>query len=110
MSNCVFCKIINNEIKAEKVYEDEDIVAVKDINPQAPYHILIITKKHIPTILDLEDEKIMVSIFNGIKQVSKILNLNSFRVVNNCGPDAFQTIYHLHIHILGGRKFSWPPG
>ncbi len=110
MNDCVFCKIINGEIKADKVYENDKVIAIKDINPQAPYHILIIPKKHIPTILDLDDIEIINAIFSSIKEVAKILNLASFRLVNNCGPDAFQTIYHLHIHLLGGRKFSWPPG
>ncbi len=110
MRDCVFCKIINGEIKADKVYEDDKVIAIRDINPQAPHHILIIPKEHIPTILELEDVEIMNAIFGSIKKVAKILNLNSFRLVSNCGPDAFQTIYHLHIHLLGGRKFSWPPG
>ncbi|MCS7244931.1 MAG: HIT domain-containing protein [candidate division WOR-3 bacterium] len=109
MNGCVFCKIIKGEIKSEIVFEDRDTIAIKDINPQAPVHILVIPKLHIPTIVDI-DEKTSTSIFNAIKEVSKILNLNSFRVVNNFGPDALQTIYHVHFHILAGRKFSWPPG
>jgi histidine triad (HIT) family protein len=103
MSDCIFCKIINKEISSEIIYED-------DINPQAPYHILIIPKKHIPTILELNDSEIMKGIFETIKKVSEKLNLKSFRIVNNVGPDALQSIYHVHFHLLGGRKFSWPPG
>ncbi len=110
MNDCVFCKIINKEINSEIVYEDDISIAIKDINPQAPYHILIIPKKHIPTILELDDSEIMKGIFETIRKVSEKLNLKSFRIVNNVGPDALQSIYHVHFHLLGGRKFSWPPG
>lgn len=109
MNNCIFCRIIKKEVKSEIVYEDENTIAIRDIYPQAPIHILVIPKTHIPTIVEI-DEKTSISIFNAIKEVSRLLNLSSFRVVNNFGPDAFQTIYHVHFHILAGRKFSWPPG
>jgi histidine triad (HIT) family protein len=110
MNDCIFCKIINKEISSEIIYEDDICIAIKDINPQAPYHILIIPKKHIPTILELNDSEIMKGIFETIKKVSEKLNLKSFRIVNNFGPDALQSIYHVHFHLLAGRKFSWPPG
>jgi len=110
MNDCIFCKIINKEIGSEIIYEDDISIAIKDINPQAPYHILIIPKKHIPTILELNDTEILKGIFETIKKVSEKLNLKSFRIVNNVGPDALQSIYHVHFHLLGGRKFSWPPG
>ena len=110
MIDCIFCKIVRKEISSDIIYEDDISIAIKDINPQAPHHILIIPKKHIPTILELNDSEIMKGIFETIKKVSEKLNLKSFRIVNNVGPDALQSIYHVHFHLLGGRKFSWPPG
>lgn len=109
MKDCIFCKIIKGEIPSQKVYEDEDILAFKDINPLAPVHILVIPKKHIETTNDLEevDELIIGKIFTIIKKLAKENNLeNGYRVVNNCGEDGGQEVKHLHFHLLGGRKLG----
>ena len=109
MEDCIFCKIIKGEIPSQKVYEDEDILAFKDINPLAPVHILVIPKKHIETTNDLEqsDEPTIGRIFTIIKKLAKENNLeNGYRVVNNCGEDGGQEVKHLHFHLLGGRKLG----
>ncbi len=112
--NCIFCKIINKEMKAEFVYEDEDIVAIKDINPQAPVHILIIPKKHISTLNDIteEDDILIGKMHRVAKELAESFNISKdgYRVVFNCGPLAGQSVYHIHLHLLGGRPFRWPPG
>lgn len=109
MEECIFCKIVNGEIPSDKVYEDDEILAFKDINPVAPVHILIIPKKHIATTDDLEecDEKIIGKIFTVIKKLAKENNLeNGYRIVNNCKEDGGQEVKHLHFHLLGGRKLG----
>jgi histidine triad (HIT) family protein len=114
MSDCLFCKIINREISADIVYEDDDILAFSDINPQAPQHILIIPKKHIAKASDLEEEEsyIMSKMLIAANRIAKEKDLleNGYRIVLNCGKDAGQEIFHIHLHLLGGRKFTWPPG
>ena len=110
MDNCVFCKIINGEIPSEKVYEDEEILAFKDINPAAPVHILIIPKKHIESLLDIkeEDERIVAKIYKVINKIAQEIGLekDGFRVIVNCGKDAGQEVMHLHFHLLGGKKLG----
>ncbi|RKO68075.1 histidine triad nucleotide-binding protein [Desulfofundulus salinus] len=114
MQDCVFCKIVKKEIPAEIVYEDEHVMAFKDIHPAAPVHILLIPKKHISTFFDLTDED--VSIIGRVQlaaaRVAKQLNLEEkgFRLVSNCKEDAGQLIFHIHYHLLGGRALQWPPG
>ena len=106
--DCVFCKIISGEIKSEKVYEDEDFVVIKDIKPVAPVHDLIIYKKHVPTIADLDDEDVkkFARLFEVVKKVVDLENLDSFRLVNNNGRESGQEIDHIHFHIIGGRKLG----
>ena len=106
METCIFCKIIKNEIPSSKVYENDDILAFKDINPQAPVHIIVIPKKHIENILELNDESLLTKIHKAIKEIVKEQNLakQGFRLVTNTGEDACQTVKHLHFHILGGDK------
>lgn len=107
MENCLFCKIINGEIPSNRVYEDEEILAFKDIKPLAPVHILIIPKKHISSANDLkeEDEKVIGKIFTVINKLAKEFKLdNGYRIVNNCGKDGGQEVMHLHFHLLGGKK------
>ena len=109
MGDCIFCKIINGEIPSQKVYEDDEILAFKDINPLAPVHILVIPKKHIESAKDLteKDEKVIGKIFTVIKNLAKENNLeNGYRIVNNCGEDGGQEVKHLHFHLLGGRKLG----
>ncbi len=111
--DCIFCKIANGEIPSTKVYEDEKILAFKDLDPQAPVHILVIPKEHIKWALDITDENsaVIAHIFEKIPVIAKDQGLtDGFRVVNNCGESAGQTVHHIHFHLLGGRDFTWPPG
>ena len=107
MDNCVFCKIIKGEIPSEKVYEDEDVIAFKDINPVTPIHILVIPKKHIATLLDVteEDSHLIGKVFVAINKIAKQIGIeeNGFRIVANCGRDSGQEVMHIHFHILGGK-------
>ncbi|MGC9017598.1 MAG: histidine triad nucleotide-binding protein [Caldimicrobium sp.] len=112
--SCIFCKIANKEIPSNIVYEDEKVIAFHDINPQAPYHILVIPKKHLSTLLELEEEdkELIGHIYLVINKIAKDLGFaeRGFRVVVNCMEEAGQTIFHLHFHILAGRPMDWPPG
>ena len=109
MENCLFCKIIAGEIPSTKVYEDETILAFRDINPMAPTHILVIPKTHIPSVdgITAENSGVVAHIFETIPQIAAAEGLTGgYRVVSNCGPDAGQTVHHLHFHILGGRELT----
>lgn len=112
--NCLFCKIIEQKIPAKIVYEDDLVVAFEDINPKAPVHILIIPREHIPTINDLnpQHEILVGHLFMVAKKLAEKLNIaeSGYRTVINCNPDSGQEVYHIHLHLLGGRKFNWPPG
>ena len=114
MSDCVFCKIVSKEIPAEIVYEDDFVVAFKDLKPITPVHLLLITKKHIPTLLDIQDED--VEIMGRLQQAAKKIAREQgfadagFRLVSNCGRDAEQIVMHVHYHLLAGRPLNWPPG
>ncbi len=113
-SDCLFCKIINKEIESNIVYEDKDALAFKDIHPQAPVHILIIPKQHIEKISDLDEQKKnivsnLILTANSLARDNKI-DKQGYRLVFNCGPDAGQLVFHIHLHLLGGRKMAWPPG
>ena len=106
---CIFCKIIAGEIPSTKVYEDETVFAFRDINPQAPTHILVIPKTHIGSVAELtaENSAVVAHIFKVIPQIAKAEGLaNGYRVVSNCGPDARQSVQHLHFHILGGKEMT----
>lgn len=110
MENCIFCKIVKGEIPSEKVYEDENVLAFKDINPAAPIHVLIIPKKHIENILEIrkEDAQLLSEIFEAIKKVAEIVGVekDGFRIISNCGKDAGQEVMHLHFHLLAGGKLG----
>ncbi len=111
--NCLFCKIVKGEIPSNKVFENKDILAFSDVNPQAPVHILIIPKEHIPTIADISEAQAGLAgqLVLTAKQIAAEQGLESgFRLVFNCQKDAGQEVFHVHLHLLGGRKFSWPPG
>ena len=113
MSDCIFCKIANKEIPSNFVYEDEQIVCFHDLEPQAPVHVLIIPKKHIASLDDAgaEDAQLLGHILVKVKEIAEILGLeNGYRLVNNCGEDGMQTVKHIHFHLLGKRKMTWPPG
>ena len=110
----IFSKIINKEIKANIIYEDESVLAFEDVNPQAPIHILIIPKKEIKTAnhIEQDDAQLIGKLFLTAKNIAKKKNIdkNGYRLVMNCNDDGGQTVYHLHLHLIGGRKLSWPPG
>ena len=109
MSNCLFCKIIAGEIPSTKVYEDETVLAFRDIAPQAPTHILVIPKAHIGSVAEItaENSGVVAHIFEVIPAIAKAEGLeNGYRVVSNYGEDAGQTVHHLHFHILGGKKLA----
>ena len=109
MTDCLFCKIVAGDIPSTKVYEDETVLAFRDIAPMAPTHILVIPKTHIPSVAGVtaENSGVVAHIFEVIPQIAKAEGLeNGFRVVSNCGPDAGQTVNHLHFHILGGRQLT----
>ncbi|MDH7481363.1 MAG: histidine triad nucleotide-binding protein [Armatimonadota bacterium] len=114
MEGCIFCKIVQREIPAQVVYEDEAILAFKDVNPVAPVHVLIIPKEHIAGVLSLNQEhsEIIKGIWLVIPKLAQELGIadRGFRVVVNSGPAAGQSVPHLHFHLLGGRALSWPPG
>jgi histidine triad (HIT) family protein len=111
--DCIFCKIANGEIPATKVYEDDTVVAFNDLEPQAPTHILVIPKKHIASAADINEENsdVISHIFEVIAKIAKAQNMSEgFRVVNNCGDSAGQTVKHIHFHLMSGRAFTWPAG
>ena len=113
MSDCLFCKIVAGEIPADVVYRDENVVAFKDINPQAPVHLLVIPVKHIAKVTEPQaaDGEMLSSIYKTIRLLAEKFQLDKgFRIVTNCGDEGGQTVYHLHFHLLGQRKLDWPPG
>ncbi len=114
MTDCLFCKIISGEIDSKIIYEDEQVVAFKDIEPQAPIHYLIVPKKHISTLLDIsnEDKELIGHIYTIANQIAQKEGVaeDGFRVVSNCKEAGGQTVYHIHYHLLGGRNLQWPPG
>jgi len=114
MQDCLFCKIAAGIIPSTKVYEDETVYAFRDIDPQAPEHILLIPKKHIQSVLELEteDAQLIAHMFEAVKIITKELGIadDGFRIVFNTGTNGQQTVPHLHMHILGGRMLQWPPG
>lgn len=113
MSDCLFCKIVAGEIPSTKIYENEYVYAFKDISPQAPFHAIVIPKKHISSADEITpDNSIEIArVFEAIALISKQENLEKgYRVVNNCGSDGGQTVNHMHFHLLARRNLSWPPG
>lgn len=110
--DCLFCKIIQGEIPSNRVYEDEWVYAFYDIDPQAPTHFLVIPKAHIQSVSEIDESnsQVVAKVYEAIAKIARELNLDSYRVVSNCGEDAGQTVFHLHFHVLGGRSLAWPPG
>ena len=113
-SDCLFCKILAGDVPAELVYESNEAIAFRDINPQASSHVLIIPRQHIETINDLGpgDAALVGNLFLVAQQIAKDEGIaeNGYRVVMNCNSDAGQTVFHIHLHMLGGRRLNWPPG
>jgi len=112
--NCLFCKIAAGEIKADLLHRDEWHVAFRDANPQAPFHALLVPVKHISTLDDLANEegRLIGDILLSATRLARENDLvrGGYRLVWNCGPDAGQSVYHIHLHVLGGRRMAWPPG
>jgi histidine triad (HIT) family protein len=112
--NCIFCKIIEKKIPAKIIYEDDSVIAFEDVNPQAPVHALVVPKKHIPDIHSMTeaDRELIGHLFFAARKIGadKGLDAKGYRMVINNGPGAGQTVFHIHLHILSGRRFSWPPG
>lgn len=112
MSDCLFCKIINKEIDADIIYEDEQCLAFNDISPKAPTHILLIPKKHIATLNNANDSTLLGHLLTTTKDLAKEKGVSEdgYRVVINCNDHGGQEVYHLHLHLLAGRNLNWPPG
>jgi histidine triad (HIT) family protein len=113
LTDCIFCKIVRNELPSEKIYEDERALAFRDINPIAPVHVLVIPKEHIESLAEVKETQLeLLGHLHGVLgQVAKDLGLkDGYRVVINCGREGGQEVPHLHFHLLGGRKLTWPAG
>jgi histidine triad (HIT) family protein len=113
--NCIFCKIVNGEIPSDKVYEDEEILCFRDLEPQAPVHVLIVPKIHIVSLDGVEEnpehKELLGHLMAKVTVIAAQLGLtNGYRLICNCGHDGMQTVQHLHFHLLGGRVMGWPPG
>ncbi|ATY85465.1 histidine triad nucleotide-binding protein [Kyrpidia spormannii] len=113
-ADCIFCRIVQGESPARRVYENAHVVAFHDIAPQAPVHVLVIPRRHLASVLELGEEEVEIlkGIQGAIRRVAEETGVarTGFRVVTNCGRDGHQTVFHLHYHILGGRRLGWPPG
>lgn len=112
--SCLFCRIVAGEIPAKRVYEDDDLIAFEDINPQAPLHVLVIPRQHIATLndLDTDSDALVGSMVRRAAAIARDRGYDTrgYRTVFNSNADAGQTVFHIHLHVLGGRRFSWPPG
>lgn len=114
MKDCIFCRIASGEQPARIIYEDDDAVAFEDIAPQAPVHVLVIPRRHIPTALDLQpgDNALVGRLFQIAGRIARERGIDKrgYRLVMNCNSEAGQAVYHVHLHLLGGRRMTWPPG
>lgn len=112
MTDCLFCKMVAGDIKPDVVFEDENLLAFRDINPQAPVHILVIPKRHIATLNDLDDPLLAGQLMQAAVKLAEQegLSEDGYRTVFNCNRHGGQAVYHLHLHLLGGRPMHWPPG
>lgn len=114
MSDCIFCKIASGDIPGDIVYQDDRVIAVNDIDPKAPVHILIMPKTHIPSLNEIDDSNkdIMAHILTVAANLAKTKGVaeKGYRIVNNCGVQGGQSVEHIHFHLLGGRSLTWPPG
>jgi histidine triad (HIT) family protein len=112
--DCIFCRIVDGRSAARFVYQDEDVVAIEDLSPKAPRHYLIIPRLHVPTVMDLGEAPphLSVAILKAARRIARAEGFadDGFRLVFNCNRDGGQTVWHLHLHLLAGRHFSWPPG
>lgn len=113
-ADCLFCKMVSGAIKPDKVYEDAELLAFRDINPQAPVHVLIVPKQHIATLNEMEPSHgaLIGKLYLAARQIARSLGVadSGYRTVINCNADAGQSVFHVHLHLLGGRVMHWPPG
>lgn len=109
-SDCIFCKIANKEINTNLIYEDENVVAFNDLNPQAPVHFLVIPKKHYSSMNEIDSDNAFGEIFSAVAKITKKLGIKEYRTVVNTGASAGQTVFHIHVHVMSGREFGWPAG
>jgi len=111
---CLFCKIVAKQVPAKVLFEDDELLAFHDINPGAPTHVLVIPKRHVVSLLDAEpaDEALLGKLLRAARRVAETTGIaeSGFRAVVNTGPDAGQSVFHIHVHVLGGRPMAWPPG
>lgn len=111
--DCLFCRIVAGEVPSDRVYEDDEVIAFRDINPRAPTHVLVIPRRHVPDVHALTDAdgELLARLFGAVRRIADDAGLGQgYRVVTNVGPEAGQSVFHLHLHLLGGRSMSWPPG
>lgn len=113
-ADCLFCRIVAGEIPADVVFEDETVIAFRDINPRAPTHVLAIPRRHLDSVADLThadaDADLLAALFSAMRRVAEDAGLKGYRIVSNVGAESGQSVFHLHFHLLGGRAMSWPPG
>ena len=111
MDDCLFCRIVAGKLPATVVYEDDDVMALNDVFPRAPFHVLVVPRKHVERLSDLEDEPLGGRLLQVVRKVARQGGVgDNFRLVVNNGDSAGQNVLHLHLHVLGGRDFAWPPG
>jgi histidine triad (HIT) family protein len=113
VSGCIFCKIAEGQIPAKLVLEDDDLLAFHDVAPQAPVHVLLVPRRHVASLDELQatDETLLGRMMLAIPEIARKLGVaGAYRVVTNCGAEAGQSVFHLHLHLLGGRRLGWPPG
>lgn len=108
--NCIFCKIANGQIPSEFVYESDNVVVFNDINPQAPTHLLVVPRVHVESLKELKDTALMSELLIAVQEATKKLDISDYRTVINTGKGVGQEVFHLHIHVMAGREFSWPAG
>jgi len=111
VDDCLFCRIVAGKIPATVVYEDDDVMTINDVFPRAPFHVLVVPRKHVERLSDLEDEPLGGRLLQAVRKVARQGGVgDNFRLVVNNGDNAGQNVLHLHLHVLGGREFAWPPG
>lgn len=111
-ADCLFCRIVAGEIPSDGVYADDELIVFRDINPQAPTHVLAVPRRHLESAADLTDDdaNLLGALFGALRRVAVGVGLSSYRIVTNVGPESGQSVLHLHFHLLAGRRMTWPPG
>lgn len=111
-ADCLFCRIVADEIPSDRVFEDETVIVFRDISPKAPTHVLAIPRRHLDSVADLTDADgdLLAALFSALRQVADEAGLRGYRILTNVGAESGQSVFHLHLHLLGGRPMTWPPG